>query len=256
MNRPDTYTIEDIERYLRGELTGDELSLFEAQMSKDKALADKVENIKNLPTGLYDLEKERLSDQVKDWIKTDGASDEPSKREEGRTWFKKYGKGAIAVVFLIFLATMVYLLDHNSSQNIETRTQQYIAQIHKSPTVLRAASDDQWEMAIQHYRNKDFDQMKSQMKQIIERENATAEQKFYFALAHLYSQPAQFDEALSYFSQVEAQDASIYAEEIAWYRALIHIQLKEDEKARSELVKIESSNQFGSKAKVLLEEMN
>ena len=64
MNRPDTYTVEYIERYLRGELNEEELTQFEAQMRKDETLADKIERVKNLPSDLYDIEKERLSNQV------------------------------------------------------------------------------------------------------------------------------------------------------------------------------------------------
>lgn len=252
MDKPNKYDIEQIEQYLRGEMKGKELEDFEQTMKEDSALVNQVESIKTLPNNLFLLEKERLKAQTKKWIASEkelDLSDHKGKNQKNNRLYKYIGASAAAIAIVVMASLWMF----NSNQNLNSRTESLIAQYHKGPVTLRASSDKDWEGAIQSYANRNFNQMINQMTPIIEKNGATTEQLFYFALAHLYTNPEQYDKALSYFNQAESQDASSYAEEIAWYRALIFIQKEEFGKAKTELQKIKSSSRYGVEAESLLE---
>ena len=256
MERLNIYDIKHIERYLQGEMEEDELKHFENELKKSATLKDKVDKVKSLPSNLYLLEKDRLSNQVKDWMRTDKKSSQLLPGNEKSKRFRQLRIVGIAASIIALVFVTGYWLLPYSNQNLNSITQNHITQYHKSPIVLRASSDERWESAIQSYRNGNFNQMIVQMRPIMEGREITVEQQFYFALAHLYSQPAQPNEALFYFNQIKQQDDSMYSEEISWYQALIYIQREEFDKARLELIKIKNSNQFGSDAEDLLKVLN
>jgi len=256
MEQPDSYDIELIERYINGDLIGDELNNFEARMKADQKLTEEVNKVGNLPGGLQVVEKNRLAKEVKKWMAAESEVEEPTPTKQKpakQLYLRIMGVAAVAILFL--LATGIFPLPF-AGPNLGAQAQNLLDKHHRGPVVLRASSDDQWGQAIQSYNNGDFDQMIIYMKSIMESGNATAEQNFYFALAHLYAKPEQFDIALSYLKQTEDQDSKTYAEEIAWYRGLIFISREEEGKAKSELSKIISSGKYGENAIDLLKDLN
>ena len=255
MEKPDHLEIEKIERYLNGELKGDELKAFEQNLEEDQELAQKVEDMRRLPEELEAIEKERLAAQVKAWMSEEdqtesGASDKPkeSKRTKVLTWKVR----AIAAVFvLVVIAAGMWLLP--STQGLDVLSEQYLAQHYQDPIVLRASLDDNWEQAIELYRGDQFEEMMDEMSSWIENAGSTAEQLLYFALANSYSDSPNFDVALDYLRRTEQKDSTTYAEVIAWNRALIFIRREELGKAKTELDKIKGSREFGDRANKLLE---
>lgn len=253
MENSDSFDIELIERYINGELNSEELNNFEALVKEDPLLADKVNQLRALPAGLQAVEKDRLAKEIKKWMTAENEA-EVIIPEEKKTSKQLYFRiiSVAAILMLLFFVTGLFDFPFLGS-NLGIKAQNFIDQHHQGPLVLRASTDDQWEQAIEHYADDDFDQMIVLMKPIIESGNATAEQYFYFGLAYLYKKPAQYDLALEYLSQTEKKDASTYAEEIAWYRALVFIRDDKNEKAKAELLQIISSKRYGKDAGELLE---
>ena len=254
MEKPNN-DIEAIERYLNGEMTGEELIHFEKRMEEDQQLFANVEEIKNLPDSLLDIEKERLSDQVKSWMKAEEET-EPKVKElnqKPRVKYLRVAGIAAACIAILFVAGLWLLPFSNQGPN--ALASNYLSELHHSAVVLRTSTNEQWERSIQAYQNGQFEQMITLMTSLIQNENVTAEQQFYFALAHIYKQREDLDTALLYFGKTEEQDATTYAEELAWYRALIHLKRNENEEVKEELLKISGSNKYGEKVERLMSEL-
>ncbi len=252
MNIPNAYDIELIERYLRNELERKELDKFENSLSTDPNLAKQVDQLRSLPNDLLILEKERLSKQVKQWIKEDQNPDyKKTKPRKSSSIFNIRIIGYAASIVLLLTVSGLFLLPLTNA-GLDSKVQAFIDDTHKSPTVLRASLDEQWSKAIQEYNEGDFDTMIATMNPIIETGAPTTEQYFYFALANLYLEEEQYDVALEYFDLTQQQDPAVYLEDISWYKALIFLKRNEGEKAKTQLMKIQSSSKYGTDASTLL----
>jgi len=255
MEGSDTYDFEEIEKYINGELEGGTLKDFEQRMQVDPDFAEQVETVRQLPSALYQIEKDQLSDQVKRWMKSEESS--PAKPDRKKVasiiTMRRIMRVAIMLIVVVGAVSIWYF---SESEDLNQLSATYLAQHFQDPVVLRGSLDEAWEEAIESYVADDFESMIEQMTPIIEEGSPTAEQHFYYALAHLYAEPADDDKALVHFKKTEQMDGETYAEDIAWYRALIYVRRGEMEEGRNQLQKVAESNRYKHDAQDLLEKLN
>lgn len=249
MEKPNFTNIEYIEKYLSGALSKEEVEEFEQELETNLELKEMVESVENLPNDLLEIEKNRLSQNVKAWMNEDKKEVKDVPQDKKPIISIKRRILSVAAIFLLVIsATWFY-----TSNSLDSKAQAFINTYHSNPIALRAMVDDRWEMAAESYTKRDFVTMRDQMDDWIEEDESTAEQLFYYALANLYSNDdAKHSIALDYLSQTEQKDPTTYQEEIAYYRALIYIKEEKYQKAKIELKQIEHSSTYGENAKDLL----
>lgn len=252
MEKSNYFKIKNIERYINNGFEAAEQKEFEQQVQMNPELKEKVEFVKKAPNDLYILEKERLAQNVKSWVVDNAPNNSNSSSNKGALSTPLKIILSIAAV-IILIGALIWMFP--SDGTLDRQVQMHIAQVHQDPVTLRSPAGDNWDFAIENYTNRDFDKMLRQMELWIENENSTEEQLFYFALANLYATNPSYDIALNYLSKTENKGQSTYTEEIAWYRALIFTKQKRYEDAKSELMKIESSNRYGQNSRDLLGKM-
>ena len=259
MDTPDQKQMEYIERYLNNELPDQERITFDAEVQSNDALREQVDWVRNLPKALFSMEKERLSEQVKNWMDDKSPADQypiqNAKPEPNNSFFRVLRiASSVAAVFLVVFLAWFFL---GSNKTLVQQTNEHIALHHTDPVILRGNQKEEWKHAIQLYKERDFDNMIGTMQALVNDPNASLEQLFYLGLAHLYTTPPALDSTLYYFSLTTQKDALTYKEDIDWYTSLVYIKQGEMEKARALLDAIQvGSSKYKEQASSLIQQLS
>lgn len=252
----DKNNIEYIERYLNNELPDQEKLTFEAKIESNKELREQVDWVRNLSDSLFSVKKEHLTEQVKSWMDEESPTDQSEKtatKQEQSNSFSRPIKIAAALAAVLALLFLVWFFFLKQDETPVQKANQYIALYHSDPVILRGNQSEEWQRAIQLYKERDFDNMIESMMPIINQPNVSPEQLFYTGLAHLYNAPPALDSTLYYFSLNIKKDSVSYKEDIDWYSSLIHLKQGKPEKARPLLNSIKRSNsKYKNSASTLL----
>lgn len=240
--------LEEIERYLGGDLTASEKDAFEKKLSLDATLAEEVEMHRTAVL----LIKSGGIQGMKKHLESYSVYAKPAQFELPiRTRYKWYGWAAAASVILIL--SYVFLIPGRVSDPEKL----FIAYFIPPPAERQLLRDDN-EMneklnAFQAYEQNRYHEATLLFENVL-KENPDDDLLFYTGASALADN--QPEKAIIYFTELLKDQNSLYRTRTQWYLSLAYLKKRQPEKAKEYLgVLAAGSTSYQEKSKKLLDDM-
>lgn len=202
----DQETYELIERYLKGDLEGEELQRFEQAIEQSAELREEVTLQRSVDTLLADEAIDKLDNQLtalrSEYIKN------PNRSIQRTVWF------SVAAV-LILIATFVVIFRNNGEVNTEELYASYF-ELYPTDNSVRTEDAPQsgaLELGLKAYEVKEFEKASDILKSLIVEDTRAL---FYYNLSQMALDKTE--EAAILLQAID--DSSIYSDPADWYSAL------------------------------------
>lgn len=230
------------EKYLHGEMDDLEFNEFKSQLDSNEALRQEF----RIHEVMYTDRANRIKAELQIG-KIETQDHDNTSKPSSFHWFRR-----IAAAFVIVFAALFVInyFINKDGQNADL-VRQYVSEKHLPPSVEMGETSEigPWQLAIEAYRNGEFDLAIDQLKLI---KNRSDEQNLYDGLSHIYAETPQYKKALLIFEKISEND-SIAQDEALWYSSLLYLLLDNQEKASQSLNKIITTQSWRFKdAKKLL----
>lgn len=229
----DQETYELIERYLQGELAGDELVRFEQAMKEDAALAAEVDLQQSVQQLLAEKDVLALDQQLTD-LRQDYGAETPKLLPFRKIWF------AAAAVLVLGIASIGFFTTADPIDGEEL----YLSYFEPYPAdnAVRSQEDDptrvsQMEEALEAYAKGDYDAAYQRFLACLYIDADDLRAKFYLGITLLAQ--GHGEKAAETLLEVAEQTDSIYADPARWYYTLSLIRQNKRSAARKELKALE-----------------
>ncbi len=239
--------LDQIERYLRGELSQEEAANFEDLLLKDDALKEQFDEHKQLLKGLeLGFNKELKELLVAEEAKMDASS--PLQVTHKKNRYPLIGLAA-AVALLI---TAYFTLWNNNQAHNKLYAQYYNAYPNVEVPVSRSSNTENNPFALYEQRN--FAAALSLFEEILRSEPDNTAILFYASICQLeLDRP---EEATSFLQRVINQPPNKYTRPAKWYQALGYLKMGETDASEDILRQLQQGeDSYSAKAKDLLSDM-
>lgn len=257
MNNQDTF--EKIEAYLNGELSGEELSQFQASLKSDAELAGQVELFKNLDVALADegaiaLQKETL--ELGDLFFNE-------KKEESTPirrlpFYRRPLAIAASIALIVSVAAVIWLNNGSGAMSNDELFAAYY-EPHSFANGVRGGEDtaNNYDKAMDAIKLGDNDTAIRLLQSHLTEQATDVKAAFALATAYMQADPPQYGMAVQYFQFVIDDGKSLMVDQSKWYQALVYIKQGNKAAARLLLEKLQSSEDTSlvRKAGELLEQL-
>jgi tetratricopeptide (TPR) repeat protein len=249
----DEKDIELIDRYVKGELSGDTLRGFQQRLATDSAFAEQVgwhetlvggikkQSSKELKTYLQSLEEKTISSHIK-------------LESETKIVSHNFWKYASAAVVALLVAAFLWLDPlHPSPEALFAQYYQPYPNV--EATIERNNGEaDAYTQAFQWYEDGQYEKAALAFDQLLQA-GAPSEALYYYAgLTALELHRTK--EALQYFDHITENSDHKYYQQALWYAALAALKDEDTARAKNYLQKLSGLQGFyGEKAVQLLEEL-
>jgi len=235
-------------KYLHGELGESEFNEFKAQLDTNVELRQEL----RIHEVMFEDRVKRIKNQLKSGTSTEKVHQLSNHSSNSIQWIRR-----LAAIFIIALGAL-FVMKFFLNQPVEYKdlVSQYVSEKHLPPSVSMGENSDMdyWQLAIEAYRNGEFEIAKDQLQKI---ETPTDEQKLYYGLSHMYAKTPEYTKALSILEMINENGDSIAQDEALWYSSLLHLVLNDKEKAKLGLKKIVNNQSWRFKdAEKLLKDNN
>ncbi len=257
MTIQDRYEI--IEAYINGQLTGAELSDFEAKLQSDSDLAAQVLLFKDIDAGLSDksvLDFQALVHSEGEAFLQKNTSTEAAVKKIG--WSRSF-LGIAATLLVLVVSTFIYWQINSGktlsgkalyAQHFDTYT------LNQSIRSNDTAEDPTFQIAVEQYRSEDFKAATATFQKLATNAEQDMVLSFCLAYAYLNQKTPQFDLAQAQFQKIIDEGQSIYVHRAKWYLALIYLEKEERSKAETLLKDLANSpNKIGQQAAAVLKDL-
>jgi tetratricopeptide (TPR) repeat protein len=240
--------IDRIQKYLDGEMKGDELKKFKDDLQKDPELVQELDLHRSLDGIILTQDEERfrkkLDEAYKEYkIKSAGNDNpKPSRKKEKQRLY-------IAVSFAagFILAIIVYVSGIRKESNdsifnkylISYTGEQSSRNLHSS-----LSSPDTIERAINLYNQNNYSEASQLFNQILQASPENTEAQFYNGLCFIYLN--EFERAITSFDKVLNRPYNYFQEYSKWYLVMCYVRTNQNETAKILLQEIASGNGFFS----------
>lgn len=209
-----TNNFDKIERYLDDELTGAELTAFEAALKTDSALEEEVKAHLLLEEALFAVEEDEVRTNIKQW-RAESKTEEKTKPQRGRLRSLGVVRLAIAasIAVLIGLGTFLWLPQQYSNQAILASNYQvdetFLSGDRGTNTPNPPA--DPFAGAAQYYKDGEYGKA-AEIYQAFPENN-----KALYALGHTNFKSERYQQAINAFKKLVAKNSIEYNENAEWY---------------------------------------
>ena len=261
----------DIERYLKSEMTGIELTMFEDNLKGDAELRSELQLQIELSEAMgnesdYSLFKQKLNREEIDKLKSKLRSKEYqdlsasirnaekvyfSEQSPSKSFKKYYRYLAIAGVFILFFGIYFSQLDTSYSSYYEANVDWT-----ELPSFVEKGKIDTFTKGELAFKKEDYKTAAEQFS-IVETSNELYSHSLVY-LGASYDLLNQNDNAIATFQKLSGVPDSHLASKGYWYEAMIHLKMNDKEKAITALTK-SAENEANFKyqeAKVLLRKLD
>ncbi len=250
------FNIEEIEKYLDGTLQGADLKNFQERLETDKALAQRVDLIKNIDLSIGDEKAVALQKQTMDFGAEFFTETPPQESKVKRIPFYRrplaIAAGFLLVVALLFLVQQQFNSGALSGQDLFAA---YYSP-YQASNVTRGNQPDAniFEQGIQQYQTQNYTQAIQSLQEFLSANNNDLQASFYLGHAFLNEAPPKLKEAEEAFQKIIQDGKSILVPKSKWYLALIYLRQEELAKAKDLLQELVQSqdNKVAAQAKDLL----
>jgi hypothetical protein len=255
MNRIENDEI--IEKYIRGELSGSELSQFILELEQNKQLADAVKLQREMIEFLKDSKgiefRSMLDDIHKKLI-------ENKKGKIVRLFTSNWQYAAAAVILLLTLsAVLFFTLRPSKSERLYA---QYFKTYDASGIVrgnMPGSNDKEFQKGIDAYMSGDYKTSYTLLNELGKTsclsDSRYAEVNFFTGVSAMHNE--NFDDAILSFEKVLKNKESLYVEPAQWYQALSYLGKNDKEMTLILFDKIATSESFyKTNAKKIIDDLN
>ena len=252
-----------IDRYLKGELEGEELRAFEGRVGSDAAFAKQVEERKDALSVLAAAGREALRERFRalhremEDEQTNDHEDEEQTNDQHTT--NNPGRGRIwwalaAVILLLIVPTLLYFSGSNPAPQ-ELYASYFQPGKDRNFDVGRSVANAQYAQGIEAFNANDFTNALPNFQDLSNQYPDSLIFQLFSGACHLgLTQPTQARQALT---PIAEQPGNNYHPAANWYIGLSHLQEDEPEKARPYFEKLENKESiYTEQARELLDKLD
>jgi tetratricopeptide (TPR) repeat protein len=236
--------LDQIEKYLSGELSKEATETFEAHIGENDELRNQVENHRRFLRGLELGFNRELKAQLRQEEQRITGQDEKNKRRAIPTQFYF---GIAAAIALILIS--VFLLRTQSSNT----TEYFVTYYQPYPNIENpvSRSENSGQNAYAYYEQGQYSEALNLFSQIIMENPAIPAPVFYSGICQL--ELGETVTAIALFKQVQAMEKNSYSRAALWYEALANLKISEKSRAVEILTGIaEGDDNYAIRSKELL----
>jgi len=229
---------EFIERYLDGEMTGQELIWFEKELDSSEWLQKEVKLRKKVNQAILDEDSMKYRDELEDAYAVYMADGEESSNKKRK--FMVAGSALISV-----LAGVILILNLTGKQYTNEQLFDRYYESYESNTTFRSADiemNSDLVQAMQFYENKNYNEALKLFESILLTDPSRIGLNFYSGISRM--EIKEYELAGKSFGKIIDDRYNIYIEQAEWYLSLCYIITNQDDKAIPLLEKIIDGNGF------------
>jgi hypothetical protein len=240
--------LEEIERYLHGDLTSSEKEAFEEKLRRDAAFAEEVEMHR---TAVFLIKAGGIR-KMKKQLESYSVYAEPAQKGSSvQLLYRWYAWAAAALMILIL--SYIYLIPTQASDPEELFTAYFVPPPAERQRLRNESEASEKMDAFRAYEEKRYHQSALLFEKILN-DNRDNDLLFYAGVSALADNQPQ--KAISYFTELLKDQNSLYLRRTQWYLSLAYLKNGQAEKAKEYLsILTLESNSYQGKAKELLEDV-
>ncbi len=207
--------LDQIERYLRNQLSLEERSSFETLLTQDENLSKALSEVKE---NLRILELSLMSDEIKNFHQR-----LPKAKQ---SWIKPWQKVAAAGLGFLLVALVYFLLRQTPEEKL------FLSYFEPDPGLVTAMdpfSDYEFGRGMVDYKRGDFDGASKRWESLLAEGYNSDTLQFYLGNSRL--KLGELELALENFDAVSTDSLSVFRSDAFWYQGLIHLKNGDREKA-------------------------
>lgn len=236
---------DNIDAYLRNELSKNERKMFEQQMSNDPSLADMVQQQRAAIRLVEAIGDKKIKAQIKDAVQGHSGKKEAIVKRIRPRWQTVVG---IAASFLVLALALWFLMNKPSNDALfASNYEVYNLNVNSRDNNL----DEDIRQAVSLYQASNFSEALPLFERIYQSEN---DSKWLIAQAISRIETSQFQSAIDILASVRTNDQDAYQGPALWYTALAYLKLDQKEEALNNmnLLSAKNSGAYAKKAKDFL----
>jgi len=249
----DEKDIELIDRYVKGELSGNVLQDFKQRLANDTALAEQVDWHARLVGGIKRQSRKELKAYLQS-LDTQAASPTQVAEQEKKVVSLTFWKYAVAAAVALLIAAVFWLYPLRTSP--EALFAQYYQPYPNVEATIERNDEmaDAYQQAFQWYEDGQYEEAAAAFEELLKADIQSEALNFYIGLTAL--ELNQSDKALQYFESVIKHPDHKYYQQSLWYATLASLKNEDTESAKKYLQQLSDEKGFyGNKATQLLEEL-
>ncbi len=238
---------EMIDRYLSGELSGEEKRSFEAELLINPQLKEELQLEKDLYRILADEKAINLRKKLT-MIMKEAKQPKTVKLSASKTFLRI----AATITLLIGLTTVWSVFNQKSMTNEELFNQYYETDNNLS---LYRSGDTKLVEAIRYYQAKEFEQAIVSFENFLDNEPGNVAVHFYTGIS--YIEVAHYEKAIEEFNYIIKDKNNLYIEHAEWYLGLCYLKKEDKELAVEKFTEIANNKEsfYQNEASKLLKEL-
>ncbi|MBN2212623.1 MAG: hypothetical protein JW723_00135 [Bacteroidales bacterium] len=229
---------EFIERYLDGEMTGQELIWFEKELDSNEWLQKELRLRKKVNQAIQDEDYLKFSNELEDAYAS--YMNESNNASGGKRKIIVAGS-----VFATVLVAVILILSLTGKQYTNEQLFQRYYNPYESHITFRSADNDintDLVLAMQFYENKNYNEALKLFESILQADPTRIGLNFYSGISQM--EIKEYDQAGKSFNKVVEDRYNMYFEQAEWYLSLCYIITNQNDKAARLLEKIKSDHGF------------
>ena len=234
-----------IEKYLRNELSAEEVREFEKQLQESPSLRKQLAREGELFASFDQVRRERLREHFKD-LDRGRQGKAVSRTMTGNTWLK----WAATVAALLIVGYLGYL-----NLNRTNPSQLYEEYYKPYPNVVEPVTRDNGSSttAYVHYEKAEYEQALTSFGKLLDEDPGHVANRFYYAMTSMILE--NDDVALEVFESLAMEDSD-FRDQATWYISLLYLRQNNEEGARPYLQQLVDRNTtWGDEASEILKRL-
>lgn len=243
---------EQIDKYLKGELTEKERKDFEHKIGEDSELAEEFNFQQSMVEGVKDVFRDEMLMHFDDLEKQIAKSPKTVQKSKGK--IRRLVIGVISLAASVLLIIFVWITNKPNTEQLfadnYTTYPNYVSNVERSnPTVK-----DLYATAFQQYEKGEYTKAIQDFEAILAIDKEDSIVEFYLGLAYLENKDAA--QALEYLNASKQASAHRFVDPALWYAALAELQLGQTEAAKTDLeVLMNKEGSYQQKAQELFKQL-
>lgn len=247
---------EEIDQYLRDELSEDERLSFESELSNNPDLAAELKLHAEIDSAISETDILNLRAKL-------GVINKEITREKGteRSFVARFPNmrvaiGTVAASLILIISVAGLISKHKSVSEAELYTQYY--KPYEAAGIFRSGNedmDDKVSLALNEFNSENYQSALTIFNQILSVDQDNAVGYFYSGMA--YQETNQYNEAVESYQKVAELKNNLFVEQAEWYTGLCYLRMEDKKKAYDKFKKIaESKGYYSEQASAILRKIN
>lgn len=237
MNKEDRTIL--IEKYLDGELLGDDLNDFELLLQTDKEFADDYFLQKEIRVALTNKDIHDLREQLNEISKNFEVKKQIARKRKPVLVY------SLSAVILVLIISSIFIFDKTYT-NYELYEMYY--KHYDAGTITRGEEKISTEIqvrALRAYDNSQYNEAIKLFNQIADTSQCFIPKEYFTGLSYMELQ--RFNDAIKHFENVTLDKQSAFYENAIWYEGLCYLKTNQNQEAIRQFKKLLKSDSFYQK---------